>query len=710
MIVSNSTLLNILLPNENKALKEVLKEADNKSLSSSKSTNLQDILKNLFDNLKSKTKSTQSINNLLKNSSVFKDLGSFPKDLESLIKNLPTDGQNEKMTNLKNTLQSALVNIKDLDEGKLKELVQKSGIFLESKIANSLNTSLNPNSAKLNELLTQIKELIQNDTRPKTKELTALIDKMIASNNNTKISPTLNSEIKQAITLLKEIAQQPSSLNSNKIIALTNQLENMNSLTKVAESKIQNNILTPLEKTAITNEMKPVLSNLKAELINSKNPIFTPIIKQIDALLQSNDMFSKNTTTAQPKALMEQLVQSPVMNKAMQEVPKIGPLLTQLNTQIQNLEKLENNILKGQINPTKIQELQSSIKQTLGQLQTALTEMKSTDAKGITQVIDKLMNMQNLFSKLEIPQSIQQQSGNQVNQNIKNQNTQKTEPLTMNSHNKPPPNETTKGENVSLRVQNTQNTNMQESKPLLSGLNDNLKSIITAIKSSIIQLHTSQQGQAQEGFNPFEVSKSITKLETLFQSKFENIQNQLLQNTKNPVDSLQNDIKSALLQLQDESIKNPKLQDLTKNIEKLLTHIDYYQLLSVTSSSNYLYVPFIWDMLEDGSVSMKKLKEDHYFCEIHLTLKEFGNMDLLLGLYDENSLDISVFSNQPFVKNMIQEHLIELKVGLNRAGLVPQNIKILDLKEEKELKKEPSTIYKSPYNSNDVGFGVDIKV
>lgn len=55
MLVSNNTSLNILLPNDNKALKEVLKEADSKSLDQmlkNNSTSVKDVIKELFDGLK----------------------------------------------------------------------------------------------------------------------------------------------------------------------------------------------------------------------------------------------------------------------------------------------------------------------------------------------------------------------------------------------------------------------------------------------------------------------------------------------------------------------------------------------------------------------------------------------------------------------------------------------------------------------------------
>ena len=42
--------------------------------------------------------------------------------------------------------------------------------------------------------------------------------------------------------------------------------------------------------------------------------------------------------------------------------------------------------------------------------------------------------------------------------------------------------------------------------------------------------------------------------------------------------------------------------ELTKQIDKILTKWIFYQLNSLVSNSNYVYVPFFWEMLEDGTV------------------------------------------------------------------------------------------------------------
>ena len=135
MLVSNNTLLNILLPNDNKVLKEALKEADSKTLEQlvkNNSASINDVLKDLFDGLKNGTKSNTTIENILKNSTVFKDLGAVSNNLTSLLENI---SQDENLQKFKPLIENFLKNIKDMDANTLKEQLKNSGVFLESKMA-----------------------------------------------------------------------------------------------------------------------------------------------------------------------------------------------------------------------------------------------------------------------------------------------------------------------------------------------------------------------------------------------------------------------------------------------------------------------------------------------------------------------------------------------------------------------------------------------
>ena len=173
---------------------------------------------------------------------------------------------------------------------------------------------------------------------------------------------------------------------------------------------------------------------------------------------------------------------------------------------------------------------------------------------------------------------------------------------------------------------------------------------------------------------------------------------------------ISHDMKTILLQIQEEinSKTDTKNSELSKQVDKLLTQIDYYQLNSLATNSNYVYVPFFWDMLEDGTISMKKKDEEKFFCQINLTLKEYGKVDLMLSLYDKNKLDLTIYTQKEEFKTEIRENMQKLKIALNNASLIPVNIKLLDLKEEKETIPE-QTYLDNSYSKIDFS-SIDIRV
>jgi len=84
---------------------------------------------------------------------------------------------------------------------------------------------------------------------------------------------------------------------------------------------------------------------------------------------------------------------------------------------------------------------------------------------------------------------------------------------------------------------------------------------------------------------------------------------------------------------------------------------------------------------------MKKGEEDKFYCQINLTLKDFGKIDLMLGLYDKNKLDLTIYAQREHFKVAIRDNMQKLKIALNSVNLIPVNIKLLDMNED-EKKRE----------------------
>lgn len=171
-------------------------------------------------------------------------------------------------------------------------------------------------------------------------------------------------------------------------------------------------------------------------------------------------------------------------------------------------------------------------------------------------------------------------------------------------------------------------------------------------------------------------------------------------------ESMADDLKSNLLSLHDELSRSndPAAPGLLEQTDKLLTQIDYHQMLSHLSSSTSIYFPFVWDQLQEGSITFKKTKEKKFYCEIHLKLKEYGELDLMMGLYDENQLEIQVHSEKTALKTLIHENIAELRSLLIKAGLTPRSIRVFEKSETQ------STLHDTYSSSEGSDMGFEVKV
>ena len=541
MFVSNNNLLNILLPNDNKVLKEALKEADSKTLEQIIKNNtgsVNDVLKDLFDNLKNGTKSNTSIENILKNSTAFKELGNASTNIATLLENI---SQDENLQKFKPIIENFLKNIKDMDANTLKEQLKNSGVFLESKMAQTPNT-------KIETILNQIQNLIKEINTPQTKQVNELISKLLQNPN----SNDFNANLKTLTTALQNLNNSLSTPQTQNLSTLVNQLKTVINDASLIESKIENNLPT------------------------------------------NNSLNTKENINVQTKELLSQLKNEITQNPSLQNNKTIMPLL------------------------------------------------------------ENLLKMDNFFSK---------------------------------------------NENISTLISQNSLNNLNS---FTSNFSSNITPLLTNLKDTLESLNPNNLNLQNQ------VMKFVEKIENIIKE----LSNPNIQ--KNEAQNLNEDMKSVLLKMQEElsSKTDSKSQELSKQVDKLLTQIDYQQLLSLSSNSNSVYLPFLWEMLEEGNISMKKAEEDKFYCQINLTLKDFGKVDLMLALYDKNKLDLTVYAQREHFKVAIRDNMQNLKIALNSVDLIPVNIKLLDMKEESQKEEKPTQIYlNNSYNQNlNLNSGVDIRV
>ncbi len=173
--------LNIVLANTNRALREVLKDISPKDLQIlTKSKDLGSLLASILKETPQNETQNQALIAQLKNNPTLKTLGS----VTTTIKELQQILQKEKLpvtTKLQEVLSKAVENITHMDEKALKNKLENSGIFLESKLK-PLNLSekelKNIISNDLKAVVHKTTQELQNSSAPHKQEIMTKLDKL----------------------------------------------------------------------------------------------------------------------------------------------------------------------------------------------------------------------------------------------------------------------------------------------------------------------------------------------------------------------------------------------------------------------------------------------------------------------------------------------------------------------------------------------------
>ncbi len=203
------------------------------------------------------------------------------------------------------------------------------------------------------------------------------------------------------------------------------------------------------------------------------------------------------------------------------------------------------------------------------------------------------------------------------------------------------------------------------------------------------------------------LQKQIGNSGLFWESKLANISKENLQKPS-AKEGLLGDIKASLLQVKEYlKAQNPILgPDILAKVDKVLTSIHYYQLMTLCSHSTILYLPFSWDGLQEGNINIKKLKEKRFFCEIHLTLKEFGDIDVFAMLFDDVYTSISFFTENKIFLKLLREHIDVLREAIQNAGLVVSALYMYDARKNQSIKQE----IKSMMETSQTGEGINLHV
>lgn len=230
----------------------------------------------------------------------------------------------------------------------------------------------------------------------------------------------------------------------------------------------------------------------------------------------------------------------------------------------------------------------------------------------------------------------------------------------------------------------------------LGNFSSNISTLINLLKQLPQSENILQHLQKLSNFNEKIENLSSENLKEQIKNSGVFLESKILNSLNNPSENknLNFDLKTILLKLNDELSNENKFQEISKQIDKLLSTIEFNQLNSIVSNSNYIYIPFFWEMLEEGFINFKKIDEEKFFCQINLDLKDIGKVDLMLALYDKNKVDLTIHIQNNDFKELIKNNLQKLKTNFNSVDLIAVNIRVLDLQKAlNDLKDEENQFF-----------------
>jgi hypothetical protein len=626
---------------------------------------IQDIVQNVLKQLANKETSKQNASNILKNSSVLKQTATLSNDLQNLttmLKNEPN------LVKYENNLKQFLTTIKDLDGVKLEQSIKQSGIFLESKLENlSKNTTINQ---PLKQLLEDIKVELKKLDTPQSKQLAKTIENI---QSNPKLAPKdVQENLKQVVDQIKQIKPEQLTQNTKQIVV---KIDNLNqklqqSIPKIDTTQIENNSQLNKETKELLNEIKQTINRLP----NVQN---------------KNDLQNIKQT-------INNILDPKLENKTTQIQNSIQPKLENVNNLVQSSLKLINNI-KQPINDVATQIKSSNLsvvqKQDIinidSKVQSLVKDLNNISIENLS--TKQVQNLQQKINDLLI--SIKQNP--EIKANLQNIN-----PMTQSSI-----------DNI-LSMPKIVPSQQSLMPTLANDISSNIKNVVDMIKQNITKPSNNNLSQpANQKADSFPILQLANKLETLLSAPVQNSAILTTTNQEITKQVISNDLKAVLLQLQDDikstqNIDSANTKEIIKQVDKLIGQIEYFQALSYANATQSTFLPFIWDSMQEGEISFKKLKEDKFFVQINLKLKEYGKLDLMVILHDKNQLDISMFTQKDELKQKVQDNIQSLKYSINKSGLIATNIRLLDLQKDDEIKTKTNNFVQE----QQIGHGISIKV
>ncbi len=295
--ISANKTLNIILPNTNKALTQLLSDVSPKELEQlSKGKDLKTVLDSFLKQSTTDTSSDKLLLNLLKNNPSMKELASSTQE----FKNFSNTLKNEKsLSDLKNTVDSFIRDIKDINKNSLENKINNSGILLESNIKN-LKTPQN----ELKNLLLDITKQLEPTKLENVKNILTEIKSLLSSETFNNISnKDLLSNIKVNLQSLLDMSKKTASVTDKLLERLGSNLDKSMSpndalfskktkqtLEKISLLNRPENLQTQTRADKLfNNDLKSILLKAQDEIASSNLTSKSDLLKHVDKLLLQVD-------------------------------------------------------------------------------------------------------------------------------------------------------------------------------------------------------------------------------------------------------------------------------------------------------------------------------------------------------------------------------------------------------------------------------------
>jgi len=409
----------------------------------------------------------------------------------------------------------------------------------------------------------------------------------------------------------------------------------------------------------------------------STNKALLEVVKNLSSSQLQNISLTKDLPTLLNTLLKESLSSKQEgQSRALLQLLQTNPTLKDLANTTATIKSLQTILLQTEF-PSK------EATQTFKNLQTSLTKLQGSDNLNNADSLQKKLQNSGIFleSKLKNftpPLKELQTQLTQLNQKLQQSEISVVQKAAA----------FLKGlSSAELFSQTTKNFDSIPNKQLFQ----NLATTIQTLQKTA-QLPIEKSLHPQDILFNKEIQQTLNKIDTQLKNP------QQLQEKKQFQEVFQEDLKVNLLQAKEELNKSdlPYKTELLKHIEKLQLQIDYYQMLSHLSNSSALFIPYSFDALKEGKIKLKKSKKGAYFCDIELLLKEYGELTIRLGLFDENELNININCQSEKLHELLTQELPKLKKNLFEAGLYPKDIRF--------IQQEPLEHYTNTNNEINLGF------